>query len=384
MNVLLLQQYALNGISRMAVVVHETSNHSVSASPTKAKGNRHSTLWTATDNTKADLKSNAKGGKGQNHWTLDYLKAAEAAAADPTKPRQNILGIRCPCPVGIVTFEDIIDTILQKTSRDESDFFDRDASFPPTKTKKPGDYLSSAGSTSPNIPRSSKKAHVTFDKSVNPGTLRQRKVSNNIRAPGNLDGADEGSFDGHSSIRIPKRRSAESSYTSNSRGGFHDSDQSRASMDRNILMTAEEILEMANTSSSGFPGNPYSRTMAASPPAHGNDSQISRAGGTLKRSIRNTSAALKVPIIRRVGPFSRGGLSSFEKEKETQTKEAPEEQERKQGQGNQNTDNLLELTMPVLSALPEEQEMSEMSRLSTTVSQCKFCLQNLLCSLTRP
>jgi metal transporter CNNM len=43
-------------------------------------------------------------------------------------------------PVGIVTFEDIIDTILQKTSRDENDFFDRPTSTPPTKSKKVGDY----------------------------------------------------------------------------------------------------------------------------------------------------------------------------------------------------------------------------------------------------
>lgn len=63
-------------------------------------------------------------------WTADFLAAAQNKAKIQTK--HNALGIRSPEPLGIVTFEDIIDTVLQKTSHDEKDFFNRGT----TKMKK--------------------------------------------------------------------------------------------------------------------------------------------------------------------------------------------------------------------------------------------------------
>ncbi|EKD15663.1 hypothetical protein MBM_06291 [Drepanopeziza brunnea f. sp. 'multigermtubi' MB_m1] len=349
------------GMSRMAVVVHESLNEGVSDTAVDARRTHDKILWTATAKTNTHLMSNVKGGKGKDYWTMDYLKAAQAAAADPAKPRQNVIGIRCPRPIGIVTFEDIIDTILQKTSRDESDFFVRDTSFPPTKSRKAGDPRPKAGPISPGLPRAPKQAHVSFDQSVNLGTLRQRKVSDRARARGGLDGADDGRPAGQNSIRIPKRRkSTGSSYTNNSDGGFHGVDEPHASMDCNILMTAEEILEMANTSSSDCAGNPYSRTNVASSPKGRSESRIPGGSSTLKHSLRDVSPASRIRPLRRVGQFSRGGSSSFDREKET-----PNQEEQAKGVS-------MELTMPVLSALPEEQEMKEISKLSIPVSQSPF------------
>ncbi|KAI6709098.1 hypothetical protein JHW43_008361 [Diplocarpon mali] len=342
----------------IAVVVHDPQDGAVFESTVKADGNHRPAFWTATERTNTRFMSNLKGEKARDHWTMDYLKAAQAAAENPDKARQNVLGIRCPKPLGIVTFEDIIDMILQKTSRDESDFFDRDASTPSTKSKKPGDYRYNTSTIASNaLPHSPRKSHVTFDESINPGTLRQRKVSHKIRSHGGLDGADD-SIDGYaSSIKLPKRRqSAESSYTINNDGGFHGPNESSASLDRNILMTAEEIIELANTSSSACPGNPYSHGKAASLPTRRGDSPLSEQA---KNELRIVSAASRIPVptLRRVGPFSRGNSSKSEKERPSQ---APEEQ-------------------------PEEgQEMDEMPKSTTPIpfsSAGPFPASSLACKL---
>ncbi|KAH6716281.1 hypothetical protein BKA61DRAFT_341098 [Leptodontidium sp. MPI-SDFR-AT-0119] len=312
------------GMSRMAIVVRESSAES--------NGNTGSTLWTVTERTNTHLTSNLKTAKGKSHWTMDYLKFAQAAAINPDYPRQNVLGIECPKPLGIITFEDIIDTILQKTSRDERDFFDRDCSCPPTKTKKIGDYSSklSALIVDQNLPRSPKKAHVTFEKSVNPGTMRKRKISNKVSGPSGLDGADDRSFDGYSasSIRLPKnrRKSTGSSYADNSGGGFHGANESGNAMDHTTLMTPEEIIELANTSSSDCLGNPYSHVKTASLPTRRSDcaiSEDSKGHGTV-------SAGTRLPQLRRVAPFSRDNPSSFEREVD-----------------DQEGDEMTELTMPL-------------------------------------
>ena len=295
----------------MAVVVRESS--------AAGNGKTGSPRWTATDRTNTHLMSNLKGVKGKSYWTWDYLKFAQAAAVDQAHPRQNVLGIECPKPLGIVTFEDIIDAILRKTSRDEKDFFDRDCSLPPTKYKKSGDFSpnSSALRTDNDLPRSPKRVHVTFEKSVNPGTMRKRKVSNKPSAPGGLDGADDHSLDGyyHSSTRLPKsrRKSTGSSYTNNSAGGFHGGNEFGNAKEIANFKTPAEIVEQANKSSSDCPGNPYSHVKTASLPTRRSDSAVSE-----ERGLRNSSIGPKLPQLRRVAPFSRDNASSIERKAEDQ------------------------------------------------------------------
>ena len=71
-------------------------------------------------------------------WTTDFLNATRDDSSDAS-PSFIVTGIRCPTPLGIITFEDVLDTLLQKTSRDEKDFFERKTYDPPTKTRKEGD-----------------------------------------------------------------------------------------------------------------------------------------------------------------------------------------------------------------------------------------------------
>ena len=298
----------------MAVVVRESS--------AAGNGKTGSPRWTATDRTNTHLMSNLKGVKGKSYWTWDYLKFAQAAAVDQAHPRQNVLGIECPKPLGIVTFEDIIDAILRKTSRDEKDFFDRDCSLPPTKYKKSGDFSpnSSALRTDNDLPRSPKRVHVTFEKSVNPGTMRKRKVSNKPSAPGGLDGADDHSLDGyyHSSTRLPKsrRKSTGSSYTNNSAGGFHGGNEFGNAKEIANFKTPAEIVEQANKSSSDCPGNPYSHVKTASLPTRRSDSAVSE-----ERGLRSSSIGPNLPQLRRVAPFSRDHASSIEREDADQQSE---------------------------------------------------------------
>jgi metal transporter CNNM len=79
------------------------------------------------------------GLKYRTDWAADYIGAAQTNVKNCELGTRRIHGISSPKPIGIITFEDIIDAILQKTSRDEKDFFDRDNSPPLTKARKSGE-----------------------------------------------------------------------------------------------------------------------------------------------------------------------------------------------------------------------------------------------------
>ena len=281
------------------------------------------TRWTGTQRTNNHIKTKLKASKSKFDWTVDYLEAAQLSANDSLLRRHRIHGIRCPKPVGIVTFEDIIDTILQKTSCDENDFFDRLTSTPPTKCKKAGDYSPRPviGGIAPNstIPIKPSKGPISFEKSSHPNQLRKRKPSEN-EYPANLDGADERSCDSSSSSSMRAQKSRkdfiESSYTQNSQGGFHGAQNSDSSIYPAIMlsmMTTEDLAEFANTSASTCPGTPYSPTQTSSLPSRKTRSSL--GSGARKQAMRPVSAAPILPILRRVTPFGRN-TESYERSEE--------------------------------------------------------------------
>ncbi|KAE9372393.1 hypothetical protein N431DRAFT_408613 [Stipitochalara longipes BDJ] len=309
------------GMARMAVVVPAEPKQPRLVLNDEWDG--QTTRWTGTQRTNNHIKAKLKASKAKFDWTVDFLEAAQLSADDSLLRRHRIHGIRCPKPVGIVTFEDIIDTILQKTSRDENDFFDRPTSTPPTKSKKAGDYTPKPviGGIAPNSTISPKhsKGPISFQNSAHPNKLRKRKPSGHEN-PANLDGANERSHDSDSSGSITAQKSrkdfVESSYTQNSQGGFHGAQNSDSSIYPAIMlsmMTSEDLAELANTSTSTCPGNPYSPTKTSSLPSRKTRSPL--GSGAEKKATRHVSAAPVLPTLRRVTPFGRN-TESYEKSEE--------------------------------------------------------------------
>lgn len=284
------------------------------------------TRWTGTERTNNHIKTKLKASQAKFDWTVDFLQAAQLSADDSLLQRHRIHGIRCPKPVGIVTFEDIIDTILQKTSRDENDFFDRPTSTPPTKCKKAGDYSSRPliGGLAPNstIPIKPSKSSFSFDNS-NTNKLRKRKPSANEH-PANFDGVDERSNISDSSFSMKAKKSrkdfVESSYTQNSAGGFHGPNTSGSSIYPAIMlsmMDSEDLAEFANISSSTCTYNPYSPTKISSLPSRKNKNPF---GADVENiGTRHVSAAPILPTVRRITPFSRN-TESYERSEEAKQK----------------------------------------------------------------
>ncbi|PMD14377.1 hypothetical protein NA56DRAFT_376347 [Hyaloscypha hepaticicola] len=311
------------GMARMAVVVPAAPQQPRAVLQDSWAGK--TTRWTGTERTNNHIKTKFKASQAKFDWTADFLQAAQLSADDSLLQRHRIHGIRCPKPVGIVTFEDIIDTILQKTSRDENDFFDRPTSTPPTKCKKAGDYSSRPviGGLAPNstIPIKPSKSPFSFDNSET-NKLRKRKPSAN-KYTANFDGVDERSNISDSSLSMKARKSrkdfVESSYTQNSAGGFHGPNTSDSSIYPAIMlgmMNSEELAEFGNSSST-CTYNPYSPIKTSSLPSRKNRNPL--GADVESKGTRHVSAAPILPTMRRVTPFSRN-TESYERSEEAEQK----------------------------------------------------------------
>jgi hypothetical protein len=186
-------------------------------------------LWSSTTGINARGSLDVRELGGRVDWITDFLNTTRNDASE-ANASSIVTGIRCPAPLGIVTYEDILDTLLQKTSRDEKDFFERKTFDPPTKKRKEGDDNTVKSSRSifssrRAIPTHVSRVHVAFGgNSTSQGTLRRRNLSKN---PGEtddtrdvgvcgLDGNDDHSVSGHGALTADH-----SSYTENSDGGFH-------------------------------------------------------------------------------------------------------------------------------------------------------------------
>jgi metal transporter CNNM len=249
-------------------------------------------------------------------WTTDFLDAAQNDIELPQHRKQSVIGIGCPKPIGIVTYEDILDALLQKTSLDEKDFFDRDQVMPPTKGRKEGDINSVSSNhsiirTKKAVPVYVSKVHAAFER------FERRSVeTNNIIRRRNISGPDDGidgtseqsgqGFDGADERDVTSRTDAindSSSYTENSLGGFHDPGSTVEFIHEFNLPSTEETVDSKMPTSSAF-----------LPPVH--LAVIDVDGGCPTRLRPNPSnsgyrATILLPRLRRVTPFSKQGSLSY-------------------------------------------------------------------------
>ena len=90
--------------------------------PKKSAKSPQQPCWTGTERTNELISSRLRRMNAQPEWRKDFLDGALAGIENKGR-RYNVMGTRCPEPLGIVTFEDIVDKIIQNTSRDERDFY---------------------------------------------------------------------------------------------------------------------------------------------------------------------------------------------------------------------------------------------------------------------
>ncbi|TAQ85490.1 hypothetical protein B7494_g6184 [Chlorociboria aeruginascens] len=290
------------GMSRMAVVipVPPTIVGNAKVNPIDMPA-----VWTATEKTNSRNMAQFRTQGYQVDWTTDFLDAAKSITELPVNRKHSIIGIRSPEPSGIITLEDILDTLFQKTSRDEKDFFDRDTTKPPTKTRKAGDYPSMMNPhviSDHNAPKFGRIPQGPFQISTH-GTLRKRNISYNGKTVRTMDGVDERSIedDSHDQTRHDCETS---SYTQNSRGGFHGSNESETPS-----ITCE--LRQESVSSSEDDSNPPAET--ASLPSRKSRTSIFPEVSNPSCRHASATAAPNLPKLRRVTPFSRQNYSSFER-----------------------------------------------------------------------
>lgn len=198
------------GMSRTAIVIPASSCLGEAMQDSSIHG---PVFWTGTKRTNAKIESNI-GQKSARNWEADFIAATQFRG-------RHVVGIKSPKPIGIVTFEDIIDSLLQRTSHDEKDFFDRRTSFPPKKSRKTGDQRPSLLNIRHATTIEGSDILIDTMRNLNDGILRQRNISTRTIAA--MDGADENRSvsSGSCVVHTMHKQVQSSSYTYNSQGGFH-------------------------------------------------------------------------------------------------------------------------------------------------------------------
>jgi metal transporter CNNM len=244
-------------------------------------------LWTASETACTGSSHSAS-----EHTPIDH---AENLNADPTLCRdQSISALRSPKPIGIVTYKDIVNAILQKPNPEESDFLNGCNMPPPRKCKNALGRVKFACSYVQNrygAPISRQKS--TASRPSIPSTMRRRNVS----------------------AKLPESTEAR---TTNEIGELNngvtgiETPVSAKYQNNNTEMTC--VQNTANTrcgeSQSVRRTESSSLTLTESLPSRKGFSAVLPNGSA--PSWRHVSAAPRLPQLQRVTPFSRQGYSSYE------------------------------------------------------------------------
>lgn len=263
-------------------------------------------LWSASRglNTRNAIEMGALD--AQVDWTTDFLEAAQNDLDVPQHRKQSVIGIGCPKPIGIVTYEDVLDALLQKTSLDEKDFFDRGNFVPPTKGRKQGDDTSVSSShsivrTRKDVPAYVQRLHAAFERSdENKGTLQRRNISGPAVCNDGVSEVSGQGFDGVDDRNITSHSEAIndcSSYTESSLGGFHGPNLSIECSYDLTHTSLEQTLDSEKSLTFSTPA--AATTLATTEVAGWYSDEVAPVA-----SSSSWSTATVQPRLRRVTPFS--------------------------------------------------------------------------------
>ncbi|KAG9244284.1 hypothetical protein BJ878DRAFT_78707 [Calycina marina] len=259
------------GMAKMAVVVPKPlkgSNQILTVSANNFDiANRFQTpCWAPMEKTTSRLfDGTVETSDEDENWATNVLKAARTGnenlwpdsghrsfsdtnQSKPNRPSQKVLGIKCPKPVGIVTFDDIVNVILSKPSRVSIEYYSGETRASKTSLMKADLAAKRSQKLADGNFQKEHLATPTFNSQsglqavplhVRNNSLKHRSMGSFIRkrnvsngqfcAHGTMDGADDKDRLRPLTNQVRKRHtSGRSSYTENSQGGFHVSKVSRS------------------------------------------------------------------------------------------------------------------------------------------------------------
>jgi len=305
----------------MAVVIRAPAKRLAGEIVIPKKPSPQYPTWTGTARTNARIQSRLSPLTPRTAISLQYVLDMPSGIEN-RKP--NVVGIKITEPLGIITFEDIIDRILQKTSRDEMGFYDRSSAGTANWCKK------SVGYGAISIVHPDGTVFTGSEHQVPNNTLHRRTPSNKGDAGATMDGANERSLPTERmssqslnqtpQIKTKSRKDyVDSSYTQNSRGGFHGHVDFSASVQNSILSFNEatpEVLAALGIAPPPTPANEpneSTKSESVSLPTRKATSPF-RPGDWNPYTRRYVSAMPVLPGLPRVTPFSRQEYSSFDRE----------------------------------------------------------------------
>lgn len=298
----------------MAVVIHAPNKDliaplSVSEKNTDALPRHNVPLWSAYSglNNRHNVEMHAFD--AHIDWTTDFLNAAQNNSEVPLHRRQSVIGIGCPKTVGIITYEDVLEILFQKTTYDEKDFFDRSVFIENncrTGDASPAISTQSVLRTSRGISGHMQTSQGAFNiEGVNSGSLRRRNVSVPLGNDGANDISDDGLEESTCYIRIKDRLDLDrSTYTDNTAGGFHGENSSIGSV-RSIIVSSLPDLNFFTTGALAYhQRNKLQPMRTSSSPAKLFAMHLSDEDVEQEPTPRTSCFETALPKLRRVTPFS--------------------------------------------------------------------------------
>lgn len=280
----------------------------------------------AKERTSADL-ADKRTPNVHDSWTTGFLTSAQECMREYPASQQPTMEVESPAPLGIVTHSNIINVLLQSSNADKDFFKRRYSAFTSTQEvlvhESPGSVAQNecrkANSQAQSIYNDGDD-YALEHTSSDGGTLHRRNVSSKAddtfkRSYGGLDGANDrgirplvGMELRHRQLlkqNVASRQSeySRSSYTDNSRGGFHTAADDSKSFVTDVGLHGCSNVVCSSPVTGNSLGKATSTVISARTVSMPNHPAVSGKGTMPLRKF--TGGSPRLPNVRRVTPFSR-------------------------------------------------------------------------------